>query len=179
MSHGQRRQLSAEALSGYVPEIGRWLWALEDTRQRTLQSLEGMEPAAIDWTDSPESDTIGTLLYHIAAIEVDWLYADILEQGFPPEVKALFPYDVRDEQGRLKPVQGFGLEEHLDRLAATRALLLASFRGITVQEYRRLRFLAGYDVTPEWVLHHLMQHEAEHRGQIAELRARAERALRA
>ncbi|MGA7731021.1 MAG: hypothetical protein WCD37_07085 [Chloroflexia bacterium] len=23
-----------------------------------------------------------------------------------------------------------------------------------------------YDVTPEWVLHHLMQHEGEHRGHI-------------
>jgi uncharacterized damage-inducible protein DinB len=26
--------------------------------------------------------------------------------------------------------------------------------------------VTSYLVTPEWVLHHLMQHEAEHRGQI-------------
>jgi uncharacterized damage-inducible protein DinB len=32
-----------------------------------------------------------------------------------------------------------------------------------------------YDVTPEWVLHHLMQHEAEHRSQIGAPRARAQR----
>jgi uncharacterized damage-inducible protein DinB len=29
-----------------------------------------------------------------------------------------------------------------------------------------------YDVTPAWVLHHLMQHEAEHRSQISGIRAR-------
>ena len=32
---------------------------------------------------------------------------------------------------------------------------------------------------PEWVLHHLMQHEAEHRSQIGALRARAQRQLSA
>jgi uncharacterized damage-inducible protein DinB len=39
-----------------------------------------------------------------------------------------------------------------------------------------VRSLAEYDVTPEWVLHHMMQHEAEHRGQIGALRAGAEAA---
>jgi hypothetical protein len=30
--------------------------------------------------------------------------------------------------------------------------------------------MPGYDVTPEWVLHPLLQHEAEHRGQISDMR---------
>jgi uncharacterized damage-inducible protein DinB len=55
----------------------------------------------------------------------------------------------------------------LDRVRAT---LLAALRSITVEDFRRLRHLDAYDVSPEWVLHHLMQHEAEHRGQIGELR---------
>jgi uncharacterized damage-inducible protein DinB len=37
---------------------------------------------------------------------------------------------------------------------------------MTVAEFRRPRPVNFYLVTPEWVLHHLMQHEAEHRGQI-------------
>lgn len=46
-------------------------------------------------------------------------------------------------------------------------------------EFRRVRSLPYYDVAPEWVLHHLMQHEAEHRSQIGSLRARAQRQLNA
>jgi uncharacterized damage-inducible protein DinB len=46
-----------------------------------------------------------------------------------------------------------------------------------LDEFRRIRSLAEYGVTPEWVLHHLMQHEAEHRSQIGALRIAAERAL--
>jgi len=44
--------------------------------------------------DAP--NTIGTLLYHVAAIEADWLFDDVLgaEAGvaWPAE---LFPFDVR------------------------------------------------------------------------------------
>jgi uncharacterized damage-inducible protein DinB len=48
---------------------------------------------------------------------------------------------------------------------------------MALPEFRRVRSLTHYDVTPEYVLHHLMQHEAEHRGQIGTLRARAEGSL--
>ena len=41
---------------------------------------------------------------------------------------------------------------------------------MTLDEFRRPRSLPQYDVTPEWVLHHLTQHEAEHRGHIQGLR---------
>ncbi len=42
---------------------------------------------------------------------------------------------------------------------------------MTVEDFRRPRHFPGqYDVTPEWVLHHLIQHEAEHRGHIQTLR---------
>jgi hypothetical protein len=37
-------------------------------------------------------------------------------------------------------------------------------------DYRRARNFEHYDVTPEWVLHHLAQHEAEHCGEILTIR---------
>jgi hypothetical protein len=45
-------------------------------------------------------------------------------------------------------------------------------------EFRRLRSLPRYDVSPEWVLHHLAQHEAEHRSQIRMTRRQAEQWIR-
>lgn len=40
---------------------------------------------------------------------------------------------------------------------------------MTATYYQHLRQLSDYDVTPEWVLHHLTQHEALHRGQLLTL----------
>lgn len=84
---------------------------------------------------------------------------------------------MRDEQGHLTHVPGESLTNHMQRLDTVRRLLLDAFRGMPLDEFRRPRHLEQYDVTPQWVLHHLIQHEAQHRGQILDLRTEAERIL--
>jgi uncharacterized damage-inducible protein DinB len=169
-------QRVAGSLSAHEAEIGRWLWLLEEARGRTWQRIEGLHPALVDWAAPESGNSIGSVLYHIAAIEADYLYADTLEQAFPQEVIDLFPYEVREENGRLTPVRGFDLGWYIQRLDRVRSLLLEAFRAIDLADFRRARYLReyNYETTPEWVLHHLMQHESEHRGEIASLRARAE-----
>ncbi len=177
MSLVHKKQHIVQALPCQSPEVGRWLWALEDARRRTHIALEGLPadtPDIVDWTFPGEGNSIGTILYHLAAIEASWLYDEVLQQDFPPEVQALFPHDVRDDQGKLSSVKGINLDEYLDRLDKIRARVLTTFREMSLEEFRRPRSFPEYDVTPEWVLHHLMQHEAEHRGQIADLRMAAQ-----
>jgi uncharacterized damage-inducible protein DinB len=160
------------------PEIGRWLWAFEDTRARTREELDLLTPEVIDWPPPHGDSSIGTVLYHLALIEADWLYAEVLEQeDYAPEAMALFPHAHRDSAGQLTQVYGVSLDEHLGRLAAVRRLVLDVFKPMSLAEFRRVRHLPSYDVTPEWVLHHLMQHEAEHRSQLGTLRMAAERDL--
>jgi uncharacterized damage-inducible protein DinB len=175
MDSHEKEYLSVEAHFSKAPEIGRWLWALQDTRQRTIEELGRLDPAMIDWRPAESESSIGTVLYHMTDIEADWLYVEVLEQPMPAEVAALFPYPTRDKQGRLTQVEAFSLEQHLRRLETVRGLLLEVFEQMALEDFRRARSLERYDVTPEWVLHHLIQHEAEHRGQIGTLRAGAER----
>lgn len=157
-------------LIGQIPEcdayVGRWLWTLEDTRERTLRHLQSLHSGTLDIIPGDAGNSIGTLLYHIAAIEASWLYADVLEEECPPEVSDLFPYNVRDELGRLTIVQGDSIEAHFRRLDQVRAILLNAYKEMSLDEFRRSRTVEDYFVTPEWVLHHLIQHEAEHRGEI-------------
>jgi uncharacterized damage-inducible protein DinB len=164
-----------EPLAGYAPDIGRWLWALEYTRRATKTRLAGITPHELDWIPFGEGNSIGTLLYHIAAIELDWLYTEVLEGREPwsQEITDLFRVEVRDEQGRLSLIRGVRLSDHIHRLDVVRECLLAAFRDMTVREFRRLHSFPAYDVTPEWVLHHLIQHEADHCGQIELLRSLA------
>jgi uncharacterized damage-inducible protein DinB len=170
----ERDKLMVDPQVSKEPEIGRWLWALQDTRKRTMRQLAGITQAIIDWLPADNESSIGTILYHIASIEADWLYVEVLEQPFPQEVEALFTYPIRDEEGHLTQVKAISLEQHLKRLETVRSLLLNVYQTMELREFRRTRSLENYDVTPEWVLHHLMQHEAEHRSQIGSLRARAE-----
>jgi len=172
-----RRKNVVDTHLSQEPAIGQWLWALQDSRQRTMEELDNVSPAMIDWLPPDNESSIGTVLYHMTDIEADWLYVEVLEQPLPSAVAALFPYATRDAQGRLTQVQGISRADHLKRLETVRNLLLAVFQPMTLAEFRRVRSLPHYDVTPEWVLHHLIQHEAEHRSQIGALRIRAKRTL--
>ena len=162
-----KRILEVVALSGFEPEIGKAVWLLDDTRRRTLELLEDL---AEEFVDHPvNGNTIGTILYHIALIETDWLYSEILEKPIPDEAMVLFPDEVRDQDGRLSKIKGVSLEEHLFRLSEIRKTLKDILLGMTLEDFHRKRILDPYEVSPQWVLHHLSQHEAEHRGEIGSI----------
>lgn len=167
MTDGKKDKLRCEPERSLEPCVGRALWALEDTRRRTRSVIATVDARLLDVQPHPRANSIGSLLYHIAAIEADWLYADILAgHPFPDEIVALFPQDVRDPQDRLSLVAGESMEQHLKRLDTVRAHLRATLAPMSGEDFRRPRSLERYDVTPEWVCHHLVQHEAQHRGQI-------------
>lgn len=166
MPEPTRRDLQIHiAPETHAPAVARLRWMIEDTRQLTFETLADIPDAWLDWTP-PVGDSVGTLLYHIAVIEADWLYVEILEQPFPSALVGLLSHPIRTATGTLQPVVGETLAEHLARLAAVRAALLDTLAQMDDADLRRVRVLPEYDVTPEWVLHHLIQHEAEHRGQI-------------
>lgn len=151
-------------------EIGRWLMALRDTRRRTLEALDGLHDTHIDSSPIDGASSIGTLLYHLALIEADWLYDDILgtqETDWPVE---LFPVEHRDSAGVLTAFAGEALAQHVTRLEKVRTLLTNAIGKMSIDELHTPRARARYDVSPAWALHHLMQHEAEHRSQIGRAR---------
>lgn len=177
MTPSSREQRVIQIPTGYDPLIAPWVWLLEDTRRRTKAALAGLTTATLDWVPPEGGNNIGTLLYHLVVIELSYLYEDILQiTEMPQELSALVIYDVRDAHGQLTVVKGEPLGIHLLRLDTGRGLLLNTLRTLTPTEFRRVRPVESYDITPEWALHHLMQHEAEHRGEIMALRQRAEAA---
>ncbi len=127
-------------LVGYDPEIGRWLWGLEETRRRTLRLLEGIDQRTLDW-EGPDSreNAIGTLLYHIADAELSWLYENMLGRDDPPVVQADFPIPSRDKHGRLSRVLAVPLEEHLALLGRCRRRFLEEFQAISLEQWRTPR----------------------------------------
>jgi uncharacterized damage-inducible protein DinB len=165
----QRERLVLDPTLHADPEIGRWLSAFEEVRHDTLEVIDTFPADAVDRDLGDGGDALGTVLYHVALVEVDWVYNDVLDQQdrIPSD---LFPHDDRVEDGRLTPVRGESLEQHLDRLAATRALVLGELRSTEAAAYHRTRSRERSDVAADWVVFHLIDHEVEHRVRISALR---------
>ena len=157
---------------GYAPAVGALVAMMEDCRDRTLRLVAELDAGMVDAPTPWHGNTAGSLLYHVAAIELDWLYSEIMAKDFPEEAWEWFPHDVREEGGRLTPVLGEPLDRHLDRLAWVRDRLRDEVRSLGDDDLHAIRETGGgRTVTPEWVFHHLLQHEAEHRGQLGEIMA--------
>lgn len=171
--------LVVEALPGLESEIGRWLWQMQEVRRQTIASVEGLPQEVLDW-EGPDGgeNAVGSLLYHIGLTEMLWLFMDIFEGELPDRVKAHFPFDAA-EGGRLTRVLGARLPEHLDRLQRSRAIFFDMLRDMTLKDWRTLRSPndVEYRATPEWIVFHLVEHEAGHAAQVRSMKARALRAL--
>ena len=150
-------------------EIGRWLSAFEEVRHDTMQVLGEIPAEAVDRDPGDGGDTLGTVLYHVALVEVDWVFSDVLDrQDRIP--RDLFPFEDRIEDGHLMPVLGESMERHLDRLAETRALVLDVLRSMSSEDYHEAHVREHFDVAADWVVFHLIDHEVEHRVRLAGLR---------
>ena len=169
-SVSEREVLSLEPIAD-DPEVGRWLSALEDCRHDTLEVLAGIPDEVVDVRPDWSENSIGTVLYHVALVEADWLLADIFGEGDgtarEPE---LLPFTDRDDADVLTAVEGESLQQHLDRLAAVRRILFQRLQPMPSEEFHRVRARERFDVTPAWVVNHLIQHESEHRSELGRLK---------
>ena len=155
--------------AGGDPEIGRWLSAFEEVRRDTMQVLREIAVGVVDSEPGDGGDTVGTVLYHVALVEIDWVFTDVLDRQdeIPLDV---FPYDSRIEDGHLTPVMGETMAQHLERLATTRELVLRELRGMSSEDFHRVHAREEIDVSADWVVFHLIDHEVEHRVRLSQLR---------
>lgn len=155
---------------GFDPDVARVVWALENARARMLKVIDGLTSEVLDAVPANGTNSIGTLLYHLAVTEAIWVYKNLLDIQLPDDLAGMLPYSSRDEQGLLSALRGQSLDRHLQRLSYTREKLLEVYKDLTLEQFRQLRThearLGSFEVTAEFVLYQLIQHEAEHRGQI-------------
>jgi len=140
-----RELLTLEPIAD-AQELGRWLSALDDGRRDTVRELDEFGEDMLDLAPPGGPNSIGTLLYHVALIELDWLLVDILgPQGGVPWPEALVPFEDRDGEGTLTVVRGETIAMHLERLAGVRALVHEHLAPMSVEDFHTPRARERYD----------------------------------
>lgn len=140
---------------------------LAENRERTLKAIADCTPEELVRESAEFPNSISTQLAHLAAIEMDWLFVDLLNREIPADVLAWFPFvDVRDDAGRLSRPQGPDLADLIDLLHRCRERWIRETRQL--DEALLVTQIRGAEGSSngEWILTHLLLHEAEHRGMM-------------
>lgn len=166
MSEEAKRVITLDREDGLSPRVALLYSMMEKVRGRLFSRIESLSDVDIDYSPHGRSiETIGTLLFHIAAVEWSWIFEDIGRKEMDYEKwKQAFP--LREDIDQLT---GQRVEFYFDRLNEVRQEVLEWLRGIDDEELDRLIDLGHAEVSIEWVLFHLIEHEAMHIGQISVL----------
>lgn len=159
------------------PVVARFAAGLVDQHRQLVTSLRRESPD-LEWQPAPGRNSIGMLLAHVAVAEVWWL--DVSARGVPdgPEaearVHARLGLGADDDGMPLEPgagpapaLTGWSLDRYVELLGRAQACTmecLASWRDAELDEPVRVGTRA---VTKGWILYHVLEHLAQHVGQVS------------
>ncbi|HEX2906970.1 MAG TPA: rod shape-determining protein [Phototrophicaceae bacterium] len=128
----------------------------------------------LSWSPQGSNQTLGKLLYSIAAQEANWLFISVRQQPFPDDVQRLFP---GDEAEIAVFIQDEMVAQHYHRLQVVRNYLIQTYSEMSFEDFQQSHHTPSSYHSAEWVLHELCQFEAERRSEMAALFTAAKKAL--
>jgi uncharacterized damage-inducible protein DinB len=159
---------------GFTPQIGRLVSMMNYARHTTLSAVEGLKPPHLDYLHDRQSNSIGALLSHVAAVEVAYqastFHSRDLSAGEMGEWAAALELGERAR----RDIRGHDLDYYLGRLRRVREVTLAGLRQRGDEWLdERTPFWGGLEANNHFKWFHVFEDELSHRGQIRWLRKRA------
>jgi uncharacterized damage-inducible protein DinB len=173
---GERSFLIGD-VPGFTPVIGRLVSMMRYVRETTLDAVDGLGIEELDYRHDAESNSIGALLAHVAAVE-EWYQASTF-RGVELDPRDMGEWGSGLDLGGAarRELRGRPLDAYLTRLAAVRERTFAELAGRDDAWLEDTSpFWNGRPANNHFKWFHVFEDELNHRGQIRWLRARARRA---
>jgi uncharacterized damage-inducible protein DinB len=160
-----------EPIPGYSPTVGRLVGILAYARSTTIAAVEGLTLGQLDHLHDPESNSIGALLAHIAAVERAYQIQTFEERSLSPQELELWAAALKLGANARRCLRGKPLDHYLDELASVRRATLA---GLAARDDAWLErsVSPAPKINAHWAWFHVAEDEINHRGQIRWLRGR-------
>lgn len=158
-----------EPVGGVTPEIGYYLAGMEEVRAQLREIVADLSAKELSARMMPGSHQIGGLLLHIGETEWWWIRSIAAGEEIADEIrKAAYMDDTVETDFSLKGLDAAGCIAFLDSVNAASRKALAAFTDANLNDM--IAYEANgkpYESSLRWILHHVMEHEAHHKGQIA------------
>jgi len=131
--------------------------------------------AQLEWQLRPGVNTVGMLLAHLAVSEAYWVAMFSPSVGDADEIIRAVIGIHGDDDGMPLPAHGAhpqslsgkSVADYFDLLDHARAATHSVLRGWEDNSLEETSTVDGEEISRAWMLYHLVEHFAHHRGQIA------------
>lgn len=158
---------------GLSTGIGYYLSGMEEVREQVVNAVKNIPDDLIGTPAFLGAHSIGALVLHIGEAEWFWMQMVVCGQKLTDEVKESAFWDVLEDP-ELMSRKGYTAEFCLREVEKirnqTRDVLFARNDSDLDQMITFERRGKTNQYTLRWILHHLMDHEAQHKGQILMLK---------
>ena len=156
-------------VSGVAPGIGFYLSGMDEVRAQLREALEGMTAEQLGRRAVEGAHPVGALVLHCVAAEWLWMRRTIDGSPLTEEDLRTAHMDVLQDPDGFA-ARGYSAEYYLNALDAIREKTrerLASFSDDDLDRiFSFVRQGETFEASLRWMLHHLIDHEAQHKGQI-------------
>ena len=172
MAHeSQRRVLNPAA--GVSREIGFYLAGMDEVREQLREAVAEISMQDVGRLAVAEAHSIGALVLHIGEAEWWWMQCVISGHKLTEEEAGAAYWDVLKDPRRVAD-NLYSAQFCLDEISKIRdqtRKVLASFADDNLDRvFTFERNGKPYELNLRWILHHLIDHEAQHKGQILMLK---------
>lgn len=161
-----------EPTASFSREIGFYLSGWEKIRAELREIVSDLTVEELSKRILPNAHQIGNLILHLGEAEAGWIHQIVAGKELDEEAKKFAHfYDTTETDFAGKGYSAKECVERIDKISRISREILAKF---TDEDLERL---FGYErngkrieVSLRWVLIHLIDHEANHKGQISMLK---------
>jgi hypothetical protein len=166
---------------GFTPHIGVLVSTLERCRDTTIVLVQDLSVAELDYLFDENDNSIGALLYHLAALEAGYQESTFFERNIldDPQLEAKWRIPMELGDSARAAIRGHPIHYYLDELAHLRQQTLALMQQ---RDDTWLWLESEWNddilVNNYWQWYHVYEDEINHRGEMNWRLSRIRQALR-
>jgi uncharacterized damage-inducible protein DinB len=154
-------------------ELGFYFAGMEEVREQLRDAVTALSGDSFNRPAFPGAHSIGALVMHIGEAEWWWMQCNVAGHKLTDEDRKAPFWDVLDEPDSFLS-HSYNPEFCLKTIEKirnqTRELLLSLNDDDLERIFSYQRRGATHEQSLRWILHHLIDHEAQHKGQILMLK---------